>query len=82
MMERTQLILAIVVITLFLVILITVILIRRHGHTTETSAIRSDIEGLRQQNDAEHQAMQSDIRTVKSWTLRILNRFGFLQDRE
>lgn len=81
MMERAQITLVICIITLAIVIVIMVILIRRHGHTTETSAIRSDIEGMRQQNDAEHQAMQSDIRTVKSWTLRILSRFGF-KERE
>lgn len=82
MMERAQITLVICIITLALVIAILLVLLKRHGHTTETSAIRSDIEGMRQQNDAEHQAMQSDIKTTKSWVLRILNRFGFRDNRE
>ncbi len=82
MTTREQLILYVCLATFVIVVFIAIILVRRHGHTLETSKIRGDIAGLRQQMDAEHQALQGDLRTTKGWVLRILNRFGFLQDRE
>jgi ABC-type nickel/cobalt efflux system permease component RcnA len=90
--ERTQLILFFSIATFVIVVFIAVVLIRRHGHTVETHAIRNDIagarqearehiKGMRQQMDNEHQAMNADIKTTKGWMLRMLNRFGFLHGR-
>jgi len=76
--ERTQVILYFSIATFVIVVLIAVLLIRRHGHTTETARIREDIEGVRQQVSALDQATQSDLRDIKSWLRRLLSRFGFL----
>lgn len=66
--------------TLAGVLAILAILIRRHGRTIETKAILDAIKGGRQQWDVEHQSLQADVKTIKGWVLRILNRFGFLND--
>lgn len=79
MTERTELILYFSVATFAIVVFIAIVLVRRHGHTVETAAIRDDIKGLRQQWDAEHQALQDDVKTTKGWVARILDRLGFLK---
>jgi hypothetical protein len=87
------LILAFSVATFLVVVFIAILLIRRHGHTVETAKIRLDIAnsgiqtreeiaGMRQQWDAENQAIRADLKTVKTWTLRMLNRLGFLNEHE
>lgn len=69
------------VITLATLAIVIFIAIRK-SNESGVSEVRKDIEGLRQQWDVEHKALQSDIKVSKGWLLRILNRFGFLQDKE
>jgi hypothetical protein len=79
MSERSQLILYLAWATLVLVIFIAVLLVRRHGHTTETKKILDAIEGTRQQISVLDQSTQGDMRAIKQWLLKILVRFGFLR---
>lgn len=78
MTERTQLILYVVSATFVLVVFIAALLVHRHGHRPETKAILDAIEGGRQQNSAEHSALQGEQRGQGSALRRILDRFGFL----
>jgi hypothetical protein len=77
--ERTQWILYFSIATFLIVVFIALLLVRRHGHTVETAAIRADIEGVRQQNSAEHSALQGEQRSQGNALRRVLERFGFLR---
>lgn len=85
MTERTQLILYFSVATFVIVVFIAVLLVRRHGHTTETAAIirkvqqvDDHLEAFRGQKDAEDGALRAELRWIKERVLKIFVRFGFL----
>lgn len=79
MSERSQVILYIVMATFVIVVFIAVLLIQRHGHKPETKAILDAIEGGRQQQSAEHSAMQYEQKAQGTVLRRILDRFGFIK---
>jgi hypothetical protein len=80
--ERTQWILLFSIATFVVVVFIAVILLRRHGHTLETDKILTSVEGMRQQNSAEHSAIQGEQRAQGRGLSKLLERFGFLKGRE
>ena len=80
MIERSQFAIYIGLATLLIVIGIAALLIRRGGRSGETKAILDAIEGARRQIDTLDQATQGDLKTVKNWLWKLLNRFGFMKD--
>ena len=81
-MSAHRLIIFITFATLVIVIFIATLLVSRHGHSTETTKILDSIEGVRQQNSAEHSALQGEQRAQGNILRRILTRFGFLDYKE
>lgn len=80
MFDRSEWTLEIVVAILIVALAILAILVWRHGRTVETKAILDAIEAARAQTSVHEQVVESRLKTIQGWVLRILNRFGFLTD--
>lgn len=65
--------------TLLIVIFIAVLLIVRRGNNHDTGKILDAIEATRNQIDVLDQRTEGDLRAVKGWMQRLLERFGFLK---
>jgi hypothetical protein len=63
--ERTQLILFFVVSTFFIVVFIAILLVYRHGRTTETKTILKAIEGTRQQLSVHSDSVLGEMRILR-----------------
>jgi len=78
MMERTEISIYIGLSTLFIALIILAILVYRRGHQHDTHKIIEAIQGSRQQSTVFQDKMETEVRTIKTWLLKIMNRFGFI----
>jgi cell division protein FtsL len=79
MMSDTQWTLRLQVAAIVLLVIVVVGLIRWRHHDRSTKEVLDAIEGGRQQQSAEHQALQAEQRAQGGMIRRMLDRLGFLK---